>query len=287
MPETDILNPTWVWDESIQDSMNPDYGFARKRASTKLQKKAVGGTPWTRETQNTGHTFQLTWLTRSWACVQRLKQYYEQYEDGYFTIIDHDGGGRHYVGRFTSEVDPVETANDMYTVQNVTFEEMPRVPMVEYPSDWDHDSILFGVTNDFGDQKLAFSGAWTQAAATAPEITLGGIARGTGGTLPLPAVQMINPGTTAGDWATYEYRGYGFQLWMVTGPAQGKCDVYIDGVLNSTVDCYSAAAAAVTSVLTITNQFLDIHDVQVVVDATKNAASTAPAIGWYGLQAMR
>ena len=38
MPETDILNPTWTWDSSIEDSMNPDYGFTRKRANTQLRK---------------------------------------------------------------------------------------------------------------------------------------------------------------------------------------------------------------------------------------------------------
>jgi hypothetical protein len=287
MPETDILNPTSTWSSDIQDSMNPDYGFTRKRMSTQLRKKAVGGTPWTRETQNTGHTFSFTWLTRSWACIQRLKQYYEQYEDGYFTIVDHDGGGRHYVGRFTTEVNPVEVGNGMWDAQNVTFEEMPQAPMVSYPSDWDHESILFGVNNDRGDQKLAVQGAWTQGAIAQPAITLGGLARGTGSALPLPAVAMNNPGTTAGDWATFEYRGYGFKLWLVKGPAQGKCDLYVDGVLNSTIDCYSASAAAAASVITVGSLSLDIHDVQILVDATKNVSSSGLNIGWYGLQAMR
>jgi hypothetical protein len=267
--------------------MTPDYGFTRKRASTQLHKKAVGGSPWTRETQNTGHSFSFNWLRRSWACVQRLKQYYEQYEDGYFTIIDHDGGGRHYVGRFTTEVDPVETGNGMWDVQNVMFEEMPQAPMVSYPSDWDHESIFVGLNNDRGDQKLAVSGAWTQGAIAAPGITLGGILRGAGGTLPLPGVAMNNAGAIAGDWATYEYRGYGFKLWMLKGPAQGKCDLYIDGVLNSMIDCYSASAAAVVNVFTLANLSLDIHDVKIIVDNTKNGASSGYNIEWYGLQVMR
>lgn len=291
MPETDILNPTWVWDGSIQDSMNPDYGFTRKRASTQLKKKAVGGTPWTRETQNTGHVFQLSWLQRSALCAQRLKQYSEQYEDGYFTLIDHDDpqpDGRHYVGRFTSEVVPVETGYLRYDIQNVTFEEMPQAPMVQYPANWDHDSIFFGVYNDRGDQKLAASGAWAAGAlAASPAITLGGIARGGANPLPLPTAVMNNPGATAGDWATFEYRGYGFKLWMLTGPAQGKCDLFIDSVFNSTLDCYAAGVAAVTNIFTLTNLSLDIHDVQIVVDATKNGASTGTNIGWYGLQVMR
>lgn len=283
MPETDILNPTWVWDASIEDSMNPDYGFTRKRATTLLNKKAVGGTPWTRETQNTGHVFTLSWLQRSGKCAQRLKQYYEQYADGYFTIVDWDGGGRHYVGRFTSEVVPVETGFDRYDMQNVRFEEMPVAPMVQYPSDWDHDAVIFTLANDFGDQKLATSGAWTQAAiAAAPQPTLGGFARTN-----LPKVVMTNPGTTAGDWATYEYRGYGFKLWMCTGPEFGQCDVYLDSVKLQTVDCYAAADTGPVVVLTQQSVSLDIHDVQVIVDATKNASASAPTISWYALQVMR
>lgn len=159
MPSSDILNPTAVWEEDIQDSMCPNYGFPRKRTGTQLHKKPVGGTPWSRETANTGHTFNLSWVGRSWACVQRLKWYYEQYEDGFFTIIDWDGGGRQYVGRFTSEVIPSETGNGLYDVQNVTFEEMPIVAMAQYPSDWDHEAVLFLISNDFGDQKVATSGS--------------------------------------------------------------------------------------------------------------------------------
>lgn len=283
MPSSDILNPTQGYDPDLGDSMNPSYGFTRKRASTQLHKKAIGGTPWTRETQNTGHTFQLSWLGRTWACVQRLKQYYEQYEDGFFTIIDWDGGRRQYVGRFTSEVSPIETSNNKWDVMNVTFEEMPQVPMQQYPSDWTHDAIIFGVVNDFGDQKLATSGAWTQANSSAPALTLGGVAR----TTTLPTVAMTNPGTTAGDWAQFEYRGYGFQLYLHTGPAYGQCDVYLDGVKIQTVDCYAAADAGPTMVLSQPNVSLDIHRVQVVVDATKNANATAANIAWYALEVMR
>jgi hypothetical protein len=74
---------------------------------------------------------------------------------------------------------------------------------------------------------------------------------------------------------------------MVTGPAQGKCDLYIDGVFNSTIDCYSALAAAPRNIFTLANLSLDIHDVQIVVDDTQNVSSSGVNIGWYGLQVMR
>lgn len=265
MPETDILNPTAGWDPTLGDSMNPSFGFTRKRASTILRKKAVGGTPWTRETQNTGHEFSFSWLGRTWACVQRLKRYYEQYEDGFFTIIDHDGGGRHYVGRFTGEVTPIITANNKWDVQNAIFEEVPGAPMVEYPSDWTNDAVMCYPHNDFGDQKMATSGTWTTPAAT---------------------TAFENAGN-AGEWAAYEYRGYGFQLYMQQGPDCGKADVYLDDVLQSTVDLYAAAATGSVVALTAQSVPLDIHRVKVVCDGTKNGSSSGTRVRWYSLQVMR
>jgi hypothetical protein len=289
MPYTDILNPTTTWDSTIQDSMTPNYGFPRKRTATKLNKKAVGGTPWTRETQNTGHVFNFSWIARSWACVQRLKRYYEQYEDGFFTIIDWDDGGRHYVGRFTSEVVPAETGNGMWDVQNVTFEEMPQQQMVSFPSDWTHDAIAFFVNNDFGDQKLATyspTSAWTQTARTAVAGAQGPahVPLSTVGT---PYVTMDDPGTIAGDWACYEYRGYGFRLYMLKGPGFGKADIYIDGVLLETVDLYNATDIGPQIVVTQQSLPLDIHRVQAVCDGTKNASASGTAVSWYALEVMR
>jgi hypothetical protein len=279
MPATDILNPTTYWDEAIEDSMTPNYGFSRKRAATKLTKKAVGGTPWTRETQNTGHVFTFSWTGRTWACVQRLKWYFEQYEDGFFTIIDWDGGGRQYVGRFTSEVTPVETGNGMWDVQNVTFEEMPQQAMVAYPSDWVNDAIAFFVANDFGDQKLAVSGTWSETARTAVAGSQGtehvSLAVGT-------AYTTMDSTGTLGDWACYEYRGYGFRLYMLKGPTFGYADVYLDGVYVETLELYANTALGPQMVLTYLDAPLDIHRVQVICDGTKNAlvavVNTAPTL---------
>jgi hypothetical protein len=289
MPASDILNPTTTWDETIEDSMTPNYGFTRKRVSTKLNKKAVGGTPWTRETQNTGHVFNFSWLGRTWACVQRLKYYYEQYEDGFFTIIDQDGGGRQYVGRFTTEVIPVETGNGMWDVQNVTFEEIPQQAMVEYPSDWANDAIAFFITNDFGDQKLATyspTNAWAQTARTSVTGSQGTehVSLATVGTA---YITMDNPGTVAGDWACYEYRGYGFRLYMLKGPEFGQVDLYIDGVLRTAIDLYSATDIGPQIVATYQSLPLDIHRVQVTCDDTKNSSATGTAVSWYALEVMR
>ena len=264
MPETDILNPTAGWDHDLGDSMNPNFGFTRKRPTARSTKKAAGGVPYTREMQNSGHQFQFSWLARTWGCVQRLKRYYEQYEDGFFTIVDHDGGGRHYVGRFTTEVSPIETANGKWDVQNVTFEEIPRSPMVEYPDDWANDAVIKYVENDFGDQKLATSGTW----ALTPRV--------------IDTVNRItadNDGSTPGDWAQYEYRGYGFRLWLMKGTAYGAVDVYVDDVLQASPDMHSATDDGPQIALALTDVPLDIHRVKIVI--------TAAAASWAWLEVMR
>jgi len=276
MPQTDILNPKQGFDKALGDTMNPSFGFTRKRAATGLNKKAVAGVPYSRELQNTGHSFSFSWLNRTYACVQRLKWYSEQYEDGFFTIIDWDGGARHFVGHFTTEINAVATANGKWDVQNVTFEEVPTVPMVEYPSDWDHDAISFGPINDYGDQKLATSGAWVLTAN--PVIDKDGDAT--------TFQTMENAAGAAGDWAQYEYRGYGFRLWLKRGPTYGQCNIVVDGVqLAAAIDCYAAANMGPVMVLVQQAMPLDYHRVQVVCVGTRAAGLNG--IGWAKLDVMR
>jgi hypothetical protein len=278
MSEQVVLNPVQSgWDPIIMDNMNPNYGFTRKRPVTRLNKKAVGGVPYSRELQNTGHSFTFSWISRSWLCVQRLKWFYEQFEDGYFTIIDWDGGGRHYVGHFTSEVSPVPTSNGRWDVQGVTFEEIPTVPMKQYPSDWDHDSITVNVSNDYGDQKVALSGAWTVNA----QAMLDGNGNET-------SYQTADDPGTAGDWAQYEYRGYGFRLYLRKGPAFGQCNLVVDGVQQANlIDCYAAANFGPSLVQETLALPLDYHRVQVLCSGNKNANASAAAISWVRMQVMR
>ena len=290
MPASDVLNPVAGWTVAEGDSINPSYNFVRERPSTLLRKKPIGGHAWERETQNTGHVFTLGWIGRTWPTIQRIKWYYEQYErGGFFTFKNWDAGGREYVGRFTSISQEKETTNARWDISAV-FEETPGAPMNNYPSDWDHDAVLFLFNNDWNEQQLALNdgGAWTQTALGAlPAITLGGRLRGSGaGSIPLSNIAITNPGTL-GDSATYEYRGYGFRLWLCTGPEFGKCDVYLDEVLLTTVDCYAAADTGPVMVLAQPNVALDIHRVTVSCDATKNVAATGTNITWWALQVMR
>ncbi len=273
MPETVILNPTTVWDEEIQDCMMPDYGFTVDRPQTRAVVKPAGGRPYSRETANTGHTFQLSWLNRSFKCVQRLKRFFEQYEDGFFTIIDWDGGGRHYVGRFTGNFPRVQLGNDRYQVQGLTFEEIPGVPMLEYPSDWDNDSVLLKPLNDFGDIQVGILGAWAQQIQTDPE---------TGATN-----EWLLSNGTAGDMVAVEYRGYGCRLYMGLGPNAGTVEVFFDGVSQGIIDLYQPVDEILQVVLELGQVSLDFHRVKVVTTGNNNVASGGATAKYGYLEVMR
>lgn len=272
MPETAIINPSAAWDDDIQDSPTPDYGFERDRQSTRAVTKPAGGRPWSIETSNTGHVFQLSWISRSFKCVQRIKQFFEQYEDGFFTIIDWDGGGRHYVGHFTGRFPIVQMGNDRYDVRGLTFEEIPGVPMIEYPNDWDRDAVARRPISDYGDQMLAVSGTWVQQQQTdANNVT----------------VSILYNSGHAGDWATYEYRGYGFRLYMRQASDCGQVQVELDGAVLGTVDLYSAVDLGPQIVFERGTVPLDLHRVKVVVLGTKNGAASAASATWCMLEVMR
>ncbi len=215
-------------------------------------------------------------------CVQRVMQFAAQYEDGYSTIVDQDGGGRHYVGRFVGEVSPIQNANDSYDLRDLTFEEYPGAPMLKYPSDWNRDSIYLNVATDGGKQNAATVGNWARGAYAADDART--------------LITLENAGT-AGEFVAMEYRGYGFKLWMQTGPAYGWVQVYLDGVLQTKtfddgstsqiIECYSPDPAAPAEVLIVESVPLDLHRVKVVSLGQTNPASNSNAISFVRLQVMR
>ena len=215
MAETDILNPSVRWRGDINDSIGPDFGFETLRRSQLATAKAAGGAPIYRTVGNAGHSGQFSWLNRSQKCVQLLKQWAERFEDGYFTLIDHDWGGRQYVGTFVGDMPVTQAGNDRYNIQGWQFVETPATPMLQYPSDWDDWAVQLNPYFDNGALRCAAVGNWTRPATITAE----------DGTILVPnALQNMAPAN--GDSITFEYRGYGFRLW---GVHSGGAQVAIDG----------------------------------------------------------
>ena len=265
MPQTDILNPT------PKHPLNWDYGFQRKRPVTHLNLKANRGVPFFRDITDVGHQFLLNWSDRPAHVAEELKRYYEQYRDGFFTIVDHESYGRHYVGRFSTPIEPVPTSHNHWAMQQILFDEIPGVPMVTYPNRWDWDAVWQLLISDFNDVMAAASGSWTLTANAAAKSDY----------------EYVGANTVTTDWAAYQYYGYGFQFWARTGSALGIGQLVLDGTVLGNVDFYSAAAAAPSALVTQLNVPLGIHLVQLNATNTKNSASSAKTILWDALRVMR
>jgi hypothetical protein len=220
--ETDILNPVKGWWDVLGDNPNWSYGWIRKTASNKSLARPRLGRRYSRETMNAGYSANLNWIDRPYSTVLYLKRFYEQFQGGYFTLIDRDGHFRHHVGNFTTEPIGVETANGKYTIQGLTFEECPQARMLEYPNRFDESSHPIYTVDDYLVTQIASQGAWL--AVLSPAMA--------GTSLNAPSsYEMLNAAPVAGDFAQVEYVGWGFQMAFRADPLLGLVDIYVDGVL--------------------------------------------------------
>jgi hypothetical protein len=271
LAETDILNT------SATDPLNPDYGWQKKRPVTHLVAKANAGPAYVRDIMDVTHQFVLNWGTtidsqKSFSDIQRLKRYYEQYRDGFFTIQDLEGSGRHYVGRFTSPVEPIPVGHNRWAAQNVLFEEVPGVPMLSYPSDWTNDAIWRYTLTDFGELQPApdVPSNWTVQTCTGP-----------GG-----GYEIVS--NVATSYVQLAYVGYGFQVWSARDRNRGIAQVLLDGNIVGNVDQYSAAGnVGAELLLTEQNVSLGFHVVRIMVTGTKNVASAGTLCSFNALKVMR
>jgi hypothetical protein len=270
MPETDIINATPT------DPLNPDYGWQKKRPVTHLVGKANAGPSYVREITDVGHQFALNWGTtvdsqKSSTDIQRLKWYYEQYRDGFFTLVDQEGNGRNYVGRFVTPVEPIPVGHNRWAAQNVLFEEVPGAPMVSYPSDWTNESIWRYTLNDFGEMQPAVDdpASWS----------LDETSESAGGW------ELSSVVTSA--YAQLCYVGWGCQVWAPKASDRGIAEVFLDGVSQGTVDQYSATPANSAMLLQIQDVPLGLHILKVVVTGTKNSGSSDYKCVFDALKVMR
>jgi hypothetical protein len=317
MAEHNILNPEKGFNAEL--GFNPSWSYATPIdvANNMSYAKPRYGAPIPRESADAGHSFDMTFVDCSWAKVQRIKRFYEQFKRGYFTIIDWDGGGRHYVGRFTAPPKAQHTANLKWTIQGLTFEEIQGARMLRYPSDWFNDSVYIYAVSD---ADAGNSAANPQISCSTP-YTVGWVLQQT--PLAVAAGKSIyDPSSWEMIWwaadgnpteiAQAQYVGYGFRQTFRLGSAMGQLDLYLDGILiveqldlysgtalaagpngglavrNPPVAVQAAGAAGVGSVMvTVTNLPLGAHRVKVVPCATKNAASTGYAVVYPALQVMQ
>lgn len=279
MAKEDILNPIRGFDKAFASSMTWDYKGPLKGSNTTVTIKAAGGRPMDIETTNGGTVITMSYTGRSLACVQRVKQFARQFRKGFFTVFDWediqpDGTPRNYVGRFITDPECQPDSFGKWTISGLQFEEVPTVAMMSYPSNWDAESVSLFVRDDFGDLQVVTQGDhWSEVVHVRDEDQF--------------AYRiLVSDGTVAGDWAQYEYKGYGFRVYTETGPDCGNMAVYLDGVLVGTVDLYAPDAMPPTSVFEKGDVVLDFHRVKLVVLNTKNGAAIAARVPFFKLAVM-
>jgi len=263
--QLDVLNLTPT------HPLNPDYAFAKKRPISHLSAKANHGAPYMRDVTDILHQFVFSWNDKLAADARKLKRYYEQYRKGFFTYIDHEGGGREFVGRFSTPVEPSPLSHNHWSIQQIVFDEIPGLPMRNYPSDWAQDAIWELAVNDFGNRMVAAaSGTWVLVADANAKT----------------GFHFENAGIAITDTATYVYLGYGFQFWAPSGPAYGQAQLILDGAVIGTVDFYSAATKPSSALFTLKNVVAGQHVLSLQPLHTKNAASSGYTVLWDALWVM-
>jgi hypothetical protein len=285
LANTDIFNPTTGYDEALGFNTNWNYGSPRKTAANYSTTRPRYGKWATRSTGSAGYSFDLTFVDRPLAQVHYIRTFYEKFQTGFFTLIDHDNGDRNHVGRFTSYPQDVETANNKYTI-TVTFEDMPTAPMTSYPLNFGVESHDLYVVDDWLNPLVATSDmSWL----VQPAPTLTGVPA---------AYEAYRPVAVAGNFAQMEYIGWSFQQNVRLAANLGICDVYIDGQsallgLDLSNGSFASVGATpysvgtsveVSAVVILALLPLGRHRVKFVATGTKNVASTDTGIIFAALQ---
>ena len=306
MAETDILNPQAGFWDVLGDSPTWNFDYTRKKAINKQDMQSRLGSPYSRDIGNAGHSFAWNWVGRPLATMQRLEKFYEDFKHGYFTVIDYDNGGRHYVGRFMAPPYPQETANLTYTAQAAQFQETPRARMLQYPSDWDNNGFFINALDDLLNPRIA-TGLLTGAGFVAQQ-TPAAVLAGTSVNAP-SSYEMYCADGAVGSFAQAQYVGWGFQMLFRLGANLGIVNIYLDGVMVvEGLDLYSGAvvnvdmypqqyplnttvivtggAGAGTVLISTPGVWLDQHRVKVAATHTKNAASVGYGAIYPRLQGM-
>jgi hypothetical protein len=152
MSEQNILNPT------AASQLNPTYTIPHKDPANSASWQPRSGKPYSRFMLTRGMEFQLHWDAVPFSTYQSLRQWFRQYEQGFFSYFDIDDN-RYYSGQFLVEPQFERKGNNQVNI-SATFVVVPNVPNFVYPSNWGVDSIFLEERNDFGQDLVKLTGTW-------------------------------------------------------------------------------------------------------------------------------
>lgn len=277
MSEANILNP------NAASALNPDFPYAEipePAASFAVFLPRSGAGPFARRIDGRPRAFRLTWTQRPQADIDALRQWAYQYHGDYFSLYDLERG-RYYTGTFVTPIEEVDwIAHDQVTAAAV-FQEIAGLPLYQYwggsASDWTRDGVLRYPRDSYGNDFPKKTGTWTYGAN----------ANAKNGS------DFTNANTNTTEWVEAQYWGYGFRVWLRTGPDLGigalSCTDLAGNVelAATNIDLYAAGAAAAAVVNTTHQLKLGWHRVKWQATNTKNASSSAKTLPWDTLEVMK
>jgi hypothetical protein len=242
MAETDILNPVQGFWAALGGNPTWNYDYTRKKANNKQEQTARLGYPTSRDITNAGHAFTWNWINRPLSVIERVENFYSDFKDGYFTVIDWDNGERQFVGRFLDTPNTKEVENGLWTIQGLAFQERPRSRMLVYPGDFTNWGHPLNVADDDLNPRVALmQGTWLiQPIPISSTFTAS-----------MPAtLEAIDVTPAAGDWAQTAYVGFGFQFVFRLAANLGTITISLDGTAIATLDLSNGTATGVASGVT-------------------------------------
>jgi|GEM_PF-3760450 hypothetical protein len=152
MSEQNILNPT------AQSPLNPTYSIPHKDPQIMSSWQPRSGKPFSRYMMARGKEFDLHWDNVPESTYLSLRQWFRQYERGFFTFF-YLSDGRYYSGQFLQQPQYEEIGNNNFNI-SATFIELPGVPSFIYPSNWGVDSVFLDERDDFNQDLVKLTGTW-------------------------------------------------------------------------------------------------------------------------------
>jgi hypothetical protein len=267
MSEQNILNP------SISSQLNPDYSVKINKPAIIARWQARSGKPFARFLASRGLVWDLQWGNRMFSDADALVQWFNQYEQDFFSYADWDTG-RYYSGQFADQPSIERLGNQRVNI-SAQFIVIPTLAMFQYPSRWGTDSVFFNTQDGFNSLLAKMTGSWASGAG------------GFNGWGHSGASSIVYGSSTTNDIAEWLYFGYGFRLWSPSGSANGIGEVSLDGSVLGTFDTYNAVSQVSSVKWTQQSVPLGLHRVKIRVTGTKNASSSGFLIIADAIEVMR
>ncbi len=152
MSEQNVLNP------NAQSDLNPEYPIKITSPRAMARSQARSGATFARRVISRGDVFQLQWNNRLYSTYSKLRQWFAQYEQDFFTLYDLSRN-RYFTGMFDDEPQYENAGNDKVNI-SASFIEVPGLKMFQYPANWGVDSVFMDEVDSLGNNLVKLTGTW-------------------------------------------------------------------------------------------------------------------------------